>query len=321
MKVYIVIFIVFTALSACIKENKISKERLSIINTMKDSSDILFSSKVNRMLLYNNKIYCIDKYLQQVLVIDKNLRLRNIIGEKGEGPYNFISINGIYISSKGIYILDAGNACMFLYTKSDSLIRIHNFSTIDRIIPEFKFIIDNDTSFSISTFDNKNAFSSTNFATKNNHFWGERFQFRTGIENRIRNGKNLLKIKNFTISISDNIPLIEIYDTATKNKIKEFDYSNITFISKQIDNESNNPHSYFVLCQDVYSDKNNLYILISEKKDNTFYTNLLLKFELKNNFELAKISRLPGKIYSTFCVSNDTIYAYNLLNAKIEVLK
>lgn len=322
MKQLIGFFFIIILLIACRKEYRVTEESLSVVKCVEHFSDTLFFSKVAKMQTYNDKIYCMDSYQEQIFVLDKNLQLKQVIGKKGEGPDEFKNLSGIFVSQEGIYILDSGNVCLFLYKNTDSLIRVHNF-TIDEyfIMPEFRFLLEKDTSFIIAASDTKKAFANFDLKHNVNSFWGERFSFNSDTHNRIRNGRNLLKTKDLFVSVSDNMPVVEIYDICTKRKIKDFDFSEISYVSKQLEYAEVKNHSYYVLIQDAYIDEDKLYMLISEKMNDSFYTNLVLVFALKEKCELTRILRFPGNIYSTLCVNNDTIYAYNSSETKIEILK
>ena len=73
--------------------------------------------------------------------------------------------------------------------------------------------------------------------------------------------------------------------------------------------------SYFV--RDSYIHEEALYLLISKQSD-TFSANTVLQIDLQPNMKINTIYLLPGEIYSTFCVEDNSFYAFNSITASLE---
>ena len=83
------------------------------------------------------------------------------------------------------------------------------------------------------------------------------------------------------------------------------------------------PRSYYVFISDVYTMNGKLYLLCAELKDRDkggFRVNKILSLKTESKLQLDAIYVLPGKIYTSFCVTPDYIFATNYSNERIEKL-
>ena len=60
--------------------------------------------------------------------------------------------------------------------------------------------------------------------------WGKRKDFGEELPNRIRNSRHLLNFEDKCITVSDNIPIVEIYDLKSKQMVDSLDFSDIDYI-------------------------------------------------------------------------------------------
>lgn len=116
---------------------------------------------------------------------------------------------------------------------------------------------------------------------------------------------------------------MEFYDRDNKMMVKKIDYSDVKVIQDVLFENNNNldMDSYHVVVQDAYIDKEKLYILMNgSNSKNGYNVNKILVIPLLENNEVYQIIQLPGKLYESFCIENDTIYAFNGQNSNIELL-
>ena len=64
--------------------------------------------------------------------------------------------------------------------------------------------------------------------------WGKRKDFGEELPNRIRNSRHLLNFEDKCITVSDNIPIVEIYDLKSKQMVDSLDFSDIDYIKKDL---------------------------------------------------------------------------------------
>lgn len=134
------------------------------------------------------------------------------------------------------------------------------------------------------------------------------------------NKRDLLKDNEYFYAISDNQPIIEKYDLENNEKIESYNYSFVPFIQRNIDainSKPQKPNSYTAFVRDSYISDGKIYILLSSR-EGQFKANKILCIKLNPDFELGGIYSLPGNIYSSFCVSDDSFFAFNSETASIE---
>jgi len=135
----------------------------------------------------------------------------------------------------------------------------------------------------------------------------------------MRNKRLVGKIDSSFIVVSDNMPIIEVYDDKSLDLIHQFDYSYIPQIKSLIIFEKTNPiereDSYRCISEDMCITNNHLYISIytRNKSVHDSYLNLIIKFEIKPEIKPVSVLKLPGRWFTTFCVDENDgiIYAYN----------
>ena len=94
--------------------------------------------------------------------------------------------------------------------------------------------------------------------------WGKRKDFGEELPNRIRNSRHLLNFEDKCITVSDNIPIVEIYDLKSKQMVDSLDFSDIDYIKKDLIKNENirKLNSYTKIVSDAYVDGNYLYVLL-----------------------------------------------------------
>jgi len=117
--------------------------------------------------------------------------------------------------------------------------------------------------------------------------------------------------------------IIEKYDLNTFKLLSVLDFSEIPIIKKNqsyISSQLQEDNSYYVQFKDSYLANNSIYLLCSDfgKK---YKVNHLIEISLHPKMEVVKIHVLPGKIYTSFCVSSKYIFAYNHHEGFIERIK
>lgn len=324
MKHCCVLFALIILMFSCSDQSELENKVLIVENSICDISDSVFLSKVKNLAIHDSKLYFIDSRLDQVISLNQDFTLNLIIGEKGEGPSEFMSLTGFCITDSTIYILNGGHAELCYYNLSGELIGEYKFNKDNSfIMPEYRFMIQKDSSLIIASTSKEGAFMEIDLKSDNYSFLGERSRFDIGVQERIRNGRHVFCLENKVIGVSDNIPIIDV-SSIDDGKKNSYDYSEIKDVKKLlelIDEMMLSNNSYQIICQDAYVDNQSLYILLAEKNENNFITNKIIEFELFPVIREKSQITLPGNNYSTFCVSGGDFYAFNQLESKIEHLK
>jgi len=125
--------------------------------------------------------------------------------------------------------------------------------------------------------------------------------------------------------ISDNLPLIEIFNKYTQQRIDIVDFSDVKQINKRMRMFNAREHAdneYTILSDDVYITQNSLYLLLNSRDENELHVNEIIKFDILPTIKPVAIYKLPGDIYESFCVSeeDDKIYAFEYMENMIEVI-
>lgn len=284
-------------------------------------ADSIFLSQVKNLQIYNGNLYFSDNYLSQIFEVDKKFNRYRIIGNHGEGPNDFIALRTLTAVDDSIYAFDAGHYSLFIYDLEGRICRKYDFSKYS-IYPAYRFVID-ENHYQVQYRGKEGVFMDIDLNSGQTNIWGNLTHFDHEKQERIRNNRNIFKFKNFYILISNNIPIVEFYNRDNRKKVKTIDYSDVGVIQNVLFKNENNldVNSYHVVVQDTYIDKEKLYLLVNGNNPNNGYNvNKIIEISLSGNDEINQIIQLPGKLYESFCVDNDTIYAFNGQNSSIELL-
>ena len=306
---------------SCVEENKMQKNEYVVINTVDNFGDSVFFSQVNYMQLYKDKLFFNDNYASQIFSLNKDLSLNRIIGQRGEGPNEFNYMGPLNVLDNIICQFSGGGyGFLYYYDLSGNIIEKHEISQQEyKFMPSCRFVITPFHMFVSSTHRGPSDYGEVSLKTDIQYPFGE-------IENKkiVGFSRHILKWNNQYVCVSDNIPIIEFFDPESKQKIKTYDYSDVPEVKKSlgyIERQPTAPKSYYMINSDacIYNDK--LYILLMQHGDETgFSVNKILEIELTPIIQTTNIFELPGNIYNTFCMSGDSIYAFNHINSQIEIL-
>lgn len=319
-KIYIFVCLLFF-LSCVGKKREIDTVRYVKHLFVDNFADSIFLSQVKNLQVYNGNLYFSDNYLSQIFEVDKKFNRYRIMGNHGEGPNDFVALRTLTVVDDSIYAFDAGRYSLFVYDLEGSNCRKYDFSKYS-IYPAYRFVID-ENHYQVQYRGKEGIFMDIDLNSKQTCIWGNLTHFGCEKQERIRNNRNVFKFENFYILISNNIPVVEFYDRNNKEIKKMIDYSDVGVIQNVLFENDNNldVNSYHVVVQDTYIDGEKLYILMNGNNPNDGYNvNKILEISLSGNDEINQIIQLPGKLYESFCVDNDTIYAFNSQSSSIELL-
>lgn len=246
--------------------------------------------------------------------MDKDLKLVRTIGKSGEGPGELFGINQFAINDSSIAVINGGNYRINIFKTNGTLLK--EYALVNQVIyfhTLYRFLYNGTKLIGCSSLPDS-PLTIYDIDTGKQVLFGEGYKYHSPIQNAIRNGRFISLFKNSYMVVSDNMPFIEIYDRSTNQLINKYNYSSVNCVNeslKAIENQKEQyENSYSNLCEDVYIDNENLYILVANFKDK-YFVNEIIRFKLSPQIVPTAIIKLPGNIYSTFCISDTLLYAYN----------
>lgn len=318
MNRFIFIFVLLGILSSC-SEDKVKK--VTLVSSVSEVSDTLFFAKVENLIESKGYIFFIDEYRNQIVVLNSNDgTLKSLVGVHGEGPNELCNLSQFALKNDTLYVLDGGCAKLVTYDFNGNMGSKYPLPLESKLMTGFRFSISEYGKMDISTRSDSGLFTELNLLDNEMSFWGERHLFNYTSQNVIRNGRNLFQTKEGYVVVSDNIPQIEIYDSK-KKKISTYNYSNLTTVGNRllyIRRENQKSNSYGIVCEDSYVSNDKLYLLIASNDDSSFKVNRIAVFSLYPEIRFDILLEMPGNVYSTFCVSNSEIFAFESQKCRLE---
>lgn len=126
------------------------------------------------------------------------------------------------------------------------------------------------------------------------------------------NARHMFYYEGALYAVSGNYPYIDKYDAESNEHLETLDLSDIPFIKSNLDYIATKvlgPKSYFVYIDDGYLSDGYLYLLCASLGDD-YRCNTILKIDVSGKvMEPVGCCVLPGKYYSSICVSSDYLYA------------
>lgn len=277
-------------------------------------ADSILFANLKCLTMHNGNLFVSDVSQNHILCMDKDLKLISVIGKSGEGPSELLGINQFAINDSSIAVINGGNYRINIF-KTDGVL-LKEYSLINHVIyfhTLYRFGYNGTQLIGCSSLPDS-PLTIYDISTGKQTFFGEGYKFHSPIQDAIRNGRFTSIFENSYVVVSDNMPFIEIYDKNTNQLTNKYDYSSINCVSKSlkaIENQKEQyENSYSNLCEDIYVDNENLYILVANFKDK-YSVNEIIRFKLSPHILPAEVIKLLGDIYSTFCVTDTLLYAYN----------
>ncbi|NDV46523.1 hypothetical protein D0T49_05635 [Paludibacter sp. 221] len=305
--------LLLTLLLGCKKDSfEEVKVKLQKIDEIEDYPDSSLFIGATSMYSANDKIYILDKSRGDVASFDENFEEFNVFGKFGMGPEELNIPTGFFVTKDSVFVFDqgAGGIKLFTDSKYNKTIRIPggNYPT--------RFFLYNDLIFSTHITENTNfVIADINDTDAEIKQIGEPFKFPSTFQTMIRNHKLLYQSDLLFFAVSDNLPIIQIYDLENYSLIEEFDYSNIPTVKQTLNFIKEkiplNEKSYTVSINDAYLHNNAIFILWATRVDG-YKVKTIFKFNIEGeSLVYNKTYILPGEYYTTFCVSDKYIFAYN----------
>jgi hypothetical protein len=310
-------------LSSCLSHNNelhiTNCKKVKSIDHLSDSS---FFSDVRCMVATENSIYFSDYKRSQIIELKKDdLSVEMITGTYGIGPAELDGVDKFCLKQDTIFAGNDGKRSIDMFVNGVFLKSFKLPEQIRTASLSLRFSVEKNTLY-LSASANINpvaGFDYKNYRVKN---IGTPFVFSDPVRQRVRNNRHLLLYNDTVlVSISDNMPIIEVFDLEGK-LINKYDYSKISVIEKRNKYTSekqklDGPNSYYLLVEDVYISGNHLFLLIYTGESGTS-CNTILVFNINNI--LMKPERIIdfGEVwFDSFCVQGDKIWASDVKTSSI----
>jgi hypothetical protein len=296
---------------------KLRKERS--IHTLSDST--LFSN-VECLTSHSNKLFFTNTLCDQIVSLDENLSLLKRMGERGQGPNELLGINQFAIKDSLIAVLN-GNNRINIFNVNGELLEEHSLADVTISFDAGHRFCFNGEEIIGSSFLTDKPLTVYHIYTKEQTFFGEKYEFAMPEQTAIRNDRFISIFKDKCIAVSDNLPYIEVYDLKTKELIERYNYSGIGEVDRSLkvierkESQDVSINSYYTLCRDVCIADDCLYLLIISYAEG-FEVNKIMAFELTPSVKPLSTVELSGKIYASFCISDRFVYGYNSNENTIE---
>lgn len=319
------LFLVFLFAVISCKEDSSDLEvvKCEIQSSIDMLPDSTFMQDVLQIQFVDNSVFFIETSSRQLIKLQSDFTDNKRIANYGMGPKEIADPWNFVVFNDTIYIADAGNQAIKCYTQDNNFIK--SFS-VPMHSEERIFVKDHMLYLAACHRELKTPLVKIDLSndTAVIRFWGESLEFNHPLQNLIRNKRDLLQSGNYFYCISDNRPVIDKYSFDSDSLLQRFDYSFIPIIRdnlKVIESEhSQQPNTYTVFITDSYVYNDNLYLLVC-KHGSEYSVNTILKIKLNPEFRVEKTYLLPGNSYSTFCIGNDFIFAFNYQTTSVEKIK
>jgi hypothetical protein len=320
MKKILFILPLLVLILSCHEKSREYKEQFLQVEASIDMfPDSSFFSEIRCMQYSEGRIYVLDVGRRDIVSFDENFGNMKITGIPGPGPEDMTAPKNFFVKQDTIYVIDGGSRGIKSF-HNNTFVRQKKlgygsenrfFATSD------KFFVPSPRDSSIFAVVSKNEQGLEYLA-------GKVVRFNTEKQTFIRNERDLLYgEKGSFYAISDNLPFIEEYDVETLRFISEWDISQIPIVRKDLDYWASHPvadNQYRVLIEDSYIFDDSLYLLCA-KLGSEYSVNQIIKIALTPERRISSIYLLPGKIYDSFCISDNYIFAFNYNKSSIEKIK
>ena len=315
----------FIFLYSCAEEKQ--KQKITLLKKVKTFDQLsngALLSDVRCMAFYKDFIYMSDSNSSELYQLNaENFSLNQVIGKAGNGPGELNGLSDFFIDNDYIYLTNDFNRSFEIYNNDKYIKTLKIFSEFTNIRFGFRFFTKNENIY-ITHSPSLSPIVEFNFKEKKFLKKGKPFVFELDNLNKIRNNTNLLKFKEKTISISDNMPIIKVYDEDLKLE-KEISIDFIEEIKKTLKHINLNQFelddsSYMELIKDAYIYGNKLYILINSYEPYRSDKVLMFELENENNLKFKSIFQLDkNSVYKSICSNNNQLIAFNYHTGSIDV--
>lgn len=324
--------LIFSVFALCKCTNEAKQRQLLIKKKITHLSDSSFFSDI-RNIDFNNGTYLVSDYKRgQLLELDTALNLKKVYGSLGDGRGETKGVSRFYTFEDTIYVISQVKKAIECFKRGVS----SSVKTID--IPQeiigtrfdFRFFI-NKENIVLSAPQSGKIVSVLNRNGKQKKNFGELRKFQLPLtsdafETTTRNINWLFLTEDANIiALGDVVPELQIMGFEGKIKGGRALYE-IPIIKERNEYISKQPfaeHVTYAFFRDIYFIDNHLYLLcISGKEKKSLRSNRIIILEFINGkFNFKEEVELPGKWYSSICITNNSILAFENTTGELQLIK
>lgn len=304
---YALLFVLLPAgMAGCQKRTAVLPTiKLQAVKTVEKFSDDFYLSEIMSMKHYGGRIYACCMQRSQILCMDEDFGLCSLIGQKGRAGDELLEPASFDIAGDTIAVSCYGE--FKLYTTDGRFVRSDNAG---QYLPNKNFARACGRYY-YSTVSHRPLISLDSNGAY--HGFGQCRQFDTPEQTRLRNARFTLVDGDKIITVSDNLPYIELFDRQTLEPAYRYDYSDVDLADRIMRKNASDKlasNQYRELVADCCLQGQKLYLLLADNLD-TYQVNKIIVFNLGNDCKPLHVLQLPDKRYLSFCCDGHYIYAFN----------
>lgn len=324
MKKIFTIFII-SIFFCCTTDNKLTIEQPKLLKTSSKISDSSYYNNPNDIKVNKSNIYISDYDRSEILKLNDEFNYLKSIGNYGLGPGEINGAARMFFANDSIVLQNDNNVSFEFFHHDVNIKTLKLPSNLSSTIFDSDFLLYKDRLI-FSDYFVSGSICSYNLNDDSYEIKGEIHSFQEYSQETIRNSRHLLRLDSgLILAVSDNLPIIEIYDS-NLNALETFNYSNNEIVKETINvidqKRINQESTYAKLIQDVCLDKNILYLLLITRNDNNVECNKILAIDFNSStIKSDRIYSLLESWYSTMDVENGFLYTYAQTGERLEKYK
>lgn len=323
---FITLLLVLFSFSKCQNSTDLlPSKRLTPMKKINSFGDSTYFSRIDGIRSWQNKFFIINAESQRIIILDTNLNFLTTVGQKGRGPGEILAPTDICKNKNELYITDAGNKKISVFTKYEDNYRLkHEFEvSFSELRNNMCFTIIDSLIYIVSPHSDK-PIQTYSLKGKKLKRFGYNVKFET--KNPFR---KLFYIdsnpKVGIIAVSVTEPVIMQYNIEG-NLLKRIDLSNVdilkgTIVANRKYYSSANRNSIRPLFGNFCLQENKLYLKLNlnendlENKRNKV---LVLRID-KDSIYPERILELGNSLVSVIGISSDTskLLAFNDITGEL----
>ncbi len=301
-------------LSSCnFQGNKLPIQKIKKDISINQLSDSSFFSDIRSLCFYKNNFFVSEYNRDNIFILNSNLQLEKIIGNKGKGPGELLGASHLFLYKDSIFVINDSKRTIEVFGFKKHL-RTINIPQGLSLNSDIRFCLQTGKIL-LTNFHSTNSISALSLSSDSIHWFGSLKKFKTQKETRIKNKRHLHTMGDRIISIPDCQSKIEIYNMRGEILL-DYEFRNIDLVNKLLlftEKQGNEINSYYQLFPDSYVYGNKIFILtLSVGKNDKLQCNKIIQFEeIDNRILPKKIFQLGNGWFSSICVTDEKILAYN----------
>lgn len=303
------------------------KVDVPVIELVKNSDfteypDSSFFKDITCMSVDDGKLYMFEDSRGDVAMWDKKNNRFLVLGSLGPGPKEVGRPKTFFAQNGKVSIMDGASRALKIYDEQGGVESVQL-----PCVSALRFFVEKGTTYVSCAYKETSYVKVPESWKLANREAGLLFcgSFLDISENKginiSRNNRHLVKGDGCLYAICPSFPLVEKYDLDTNELLSSFDLSAVDIIRKNLEyiaSQNHGPTTYSVYLRDVYFCDGKLYILCATW-NNKFQVNKLLV--LDEELSPLGIYKLPGNMYTSFCVDDKFIYAMNYGRCAVEMFE